>query len=114
MIDVKVGDKVMITEYRSVREAEVVKVARVWITIKYEGKYSSERRFRLDTQTDGDVQYGNGVRFYTMDQWEEKQRRDEASIFLHKQGITIEYGSPWRGREIELAALVRTRLAVKS
>lgn len=112
MIDVKIGDKIMITEYRAVREAEVVKVARVWITIKYEGKYSSERRFRLDDQTDGS-DIGSPSRFYTMEQWEEKKLRDEASVFLVSQGITIEYGSQWRGREIELAALVRARLAVK-
>lgn len=105
-LDVKVGDKVMITEYRAVREAEVVKIARVWITVKYLGKYSHESKFRLDIQTDGS-NYGTPSRFYTMDQWEEKQRRDEASIFLSEQGISLEYRSPWRGREIELANVIR-------
>lgn len=105
MIDVKVGDIVIIggREYEP-REATVTKVGRAWITV---GEGWQEKRFRLDDQTDGS-EIGYPVQFYTPSQWAEKQRADEASTFLREQGIEFGWTSPWRGREVELADLIRS------
>lgn len=85
----------------------VVKVGRVWIEILPEGWPAGRtRRFRLDTQTDGS-EIGTPARFYTLDQWAERERRVEADRFLREQGIRIETGSRWHGREVELASLLR-------
>lgn len=105
MIDVKVGDTVIVTEHRrDPREAVVSKVGRVWVTV---GEGWQERKFRLDDQSDGS-NIGYGTHFYTPDQWAEKQRSDEASTYLREQGIEIGWTSPWRGREIELANVIRS------
>lgn len=85
------------------RRGDVVKIGRVWIEVQPEGYGPGYTlRFRLDTQTNGS-QIGVPARFYTLDQWAEKQRRAEATAFLHEQGISIDNRSLWRGREIELA-----------
>lgn len=109
-IDVRIGDTVMIHSgggrSQQTYEAEVVKVARVWITVMTIGEYRHELRFRLDDQTDGS-NYGYGTRFYTLGQWAARKRNDEAVDFLRGQGITIEFRSAWRGRSAELADLIR-------
>lgn len=110
MIKVELGQPVMVaTGYKaSAQPGEIVKIGRVWIEIKTEaGKgWHQNGRFRLDDQTDGS-KIGVSAHFYTLEQWAEKERRGAALEFLKSQGITLEYGSPWRGREAELAALVR-------
>jgi len=63
-------------------------------------------RFHLDTQTDGS-EYGYPPRFYTRTQWAEKQLGDDAQAYLHEHGIQVRYDSPWRGREVELANILR-------
>jgi hypothetical protein len=86
----------------------VVKIGRVWIEVQPEGWTTGRTlRFRLDNQTDGS-QYPSSQRFYTLGQWAENQRQVAASEFLSDQGIRVEHGSLWRGREVELANLLRT------
>lgn len=112
MVKVEMGQQVVIFDHYSSRGAptrgEVVKVARVWIEIQPEGQTSihARRKFRLDTQTDGS-EIGFRGRFYTLDQWAGEQRRSKAAEFLCEQGIVIINRSPWRGREVELAELLR-------
>lgn len=102
---VAVGDTVIVTGHRRPeRRVVVTKVGRTWITI---GEGVHEQRFRIDDQTDGS-KYGSPPRFYTLQQWAEKQERDEVTTYLCEQGIDLRFDSPWRGREAELAALLRT------
>lgn len=104
MIDVKVGDTVIVHGYHRAKEATVTKVGRVWVFV---GEGPSMQKFRLDDQTDGSG-YSQRDRFYTLDQWAEKQRRDGAADVLRKHGIDLRPDSLWRGREIELANLLRS------
>jgi hypothetical protein len=104
VIDVKEGDTVMIVaRQQATYRATVTKVGRVWVTV---GEGWQVQRFRRDDQTDGS-KIGCPQRFYTLDQWAERQERDAALAFLHEQGIDIRHGSPWRGREVDLAAAIR-------
>lgn len=103
MIDVKVGDTVVLVGDGRSREVEVTKAGPVWITV---GTGSSERKYRREDGTDGSG-YSQRPRIYTVAQWAEKQQREEALRFLREQGIVIGYGTLWWGREIELAKLIR-------
>lgn len=112
MVDVKVGETVKVVEYNgrrangeNSREAIVSKVARIWITVKV-GDWGRELRLRRDTQTDGSG-FGYPSRFYTLAQWDERERQEEAKEFLREQGITVEYKSPWKDREVDLSAMLK-------
>lgn len=104
MIDVEVGDTVMVVQpHHDSREDTVTKAGRVWITVD-EGW--QEKKFRRDTQTDGSG-IGVSARFYTLTQWAEKQQRDEVTAYLREQGIDLRHDSPWVGREAKLAAILQ-------
>jgi hypothetical protein len=108
MVKVNVGDTVIIHNgYRNTvqrtYEATVTKVARIWITV---GEGYSARRFRLDDQTDGTGE-GWAKRFYTLEQWAEREKLNAAHAYLHKQGISLRSDSPWRGKETELADVLK-------
>jgi hypothetical protein len=114
---VRVGDTVIVYSGNHSRRMQadrytVIKVAKVWITVRYEGKEESgaawDRRFRLDDHTDGAEVAPS--RFYTLTQWAKREREVEADAFLKEQGITLEYASPWRKRRAELADLIRAGL----
>jgi hypothetical protein len=115
-ITVTVGQRVILLDgnhSKNLRTTDgtVVKVARVWIEVLPEGLPDdpngwNRRRYRLDTQTDG-TPYSYAPRFYTLEQWDERERRDAAATFLREQGIDLRWESPWRGREHELAELLR-------
>jgi hypothetical protein len=102
----EIGQPVKVVMYRGkVLDGRVVKIARTWVTIAVDqGGYENEFRFRMDDRTDGSDWPD---RFYTLDQWAEKVRRDEALTFLREQGVYLESSSPWRGREETLAELIR-------
>jgi hypothetical protein len=113
-----VGDEVVIIEIieRYNRGAEawrgtVVRVGRVWIEVvrvEDNGDIRAARhKFRMDNQTTG-TGYTNAPRFYTLDQYAAREREIEVSRFLKAQGISLNYDSPWRNREAELAELLRT------
>lgn len=53
------------------REATIINVKRVWITVRDGGP---DRRFRLDTQDDGESRHGNGYSFVTPEQREYDER----------------------------------------
>lgn len=94
------------------RRGTVVKAARVWIEVlpddlADEPNGWNRRRYRLDTQTDGS-QHSYAARFYTLEQWAELERRDQAQTFLREQGIDLRFESPWRGHEHELAELLKS------
>lgn len=88
--------------------AKVVKVARVWVTVETETGYSRERRFRISDQSDGSNYPGSSERFVTSEQLAWEITRRGANEYLRDQGVDIGYRSPWRGREVELAALLKT------
>ena len=107
-VSVKLDQSVVIAEARAfkAKSGKVVKIGRVWIEIQPEGWTGGRTlRFRLDTQTDGSY-IGAPPRFYTLDQWAERRRQATADKFLRDQGISINSGSVWRGREFELASLL--------
>lgn len=88
--------------------AVVVKAARVWLTIRSDDKWATEWRMRRDTQDENDRDYPQrNARFVTAAQLAYEQTAREAVDLIHEQGIDIRLRSPWRGREIELAALLR-------
>jgi predicted deacetylase len=111
-LNLEVGQPVMVTDGygRTVepKTGTVLKVARVWVTVAIPSYGNSviERAFRMDNQTDGGQSAYCG-RFYTMDQWAARKRLNEATKYLQEQGISVNIGSPWRGREVELADIIR-------
>lgn len=108
-VKVELNEVVMMVEgYRrqTVHRGKVIKIGRVWIDVKREDQPARDsQRYRLDTQTDGG-QYVSSPRFYTLAQWAEMERHEQAARVLREQDISINSGSPWRGREVELAALL--------
>lgn len=115
-IALEVGQEVVIlTGYRArPTRGKVAKIGRAWIDVTPDGKMPDRNyptsRFRLDTQTDGSG-VGSPARFYTLDQWAEREREIAASKFLQEQGIDLRFGSPWRKRAVELADLIRPHIA---
>lgn len=107
MVKVEIGQQVIVMDgygrAKMQNRGTVTKVGRVWIDVHREGS-NWGWRFRLDTQTDGDN--GRRTRFYTLEQWAEKQRRDSAMMWLRDQGITVGDASPWYGEKIKLATLL--------
>lgn len=106
MVKVESGQQVIVMDGHGRAKAQVyrgtvAKIGRIWIDVHREGS-DWGWRFRLDTQTDGS-KFGVSARFYTLEQWAEKQCRDSAMAWLHGQGITVGYTSPWRGEEVKLA-----------
>lgn len=115
IVKVKVGDEVVVSNGRGTKpyRATVEKVARVWITVRPTGSsHALTERFRLNDQTDGWTGAGGPGRFYTLEQWAEREAEMAAQAFLREQGITLEWGSPWRKRLPELADAVRKTLDV--
>jgi hypothetical protein len=109
MIKIEAGQEVMVSDVgRSTANWRgiVVWVGRVWMQVVHEEDRALpgafRRKFRLDDQTDGSV-YSSRARFYTLEQYEEKRKLDDATSFLKGQGIRLDYDSPWRGKETELA-----------
>jgi hypothetical protein len=88
--------------------ARIETVARVWITIR--GESGRTWRMRRDTQSENTGYGVGGARFRTIeqDQWEAIQRA--AFDYLAEQGIEIKPGSRWRGREVEVAGILRSHL----
>lgn len=121
-----VGQEVIVREPQhrgrgSVRHARVAKVARVWVTLAaewqdtdYWGKprtRTQEWRMRLDTQDEGIRTTHYGSRFLTLEQHAYETRESEAHKFLLGQGLLPGYGTPWHGREVELADLIRKHIS---
>jgi hypothetical protein len=120
--ELKAGQQVMVLQSPNGRRrqppeewyipAVVTKVARVWIELE---KSSSEPlpqwsiyrwRMRRDTQDEGSQYSGNNASFVTLEQhaWDETRRW--GLQVLSDNGIKVERGSPWHGREAELADLI--------
>jgi hypothetical protein len=87
--------------------ATVATVARVWITIEAEGRYKPYR-MRRDSQDEGTQYSGSNWSFVTPEQRRWDDRRHEGRTYLDEQGIKLSIGSPWEGREAELAEAVRS------
>jgi hypothetical protein len=110
MVTVERGQEVMVlsggARHTAAQRGTVAKVGRVWIEIEVPGTYRPiTYRMRMDTQ-DGGGDFGYRERFYTMEQWETLQRRNDAIARLDHQGINLSLLSPWRGREHELAEII--------
>ena len=71
-----------------------------------DGLRRREYRMRRDTQ-DANSGYSRADRFVTAEQYAWEQARSAAFKFLRGQGFDLRGGSPWRGREIELADIIR-------
>lgn len=87
--------------------AVVVKAARVWVDLERSGDgWPQSWRMRRDTQSEASDYSGSDASFATMDQhaWDETHTR--AQDLLKENGIRVEFGSIWKGREIELADLI--------
>lgn len=107
----KPGDPVIVLEpgKREWREltATVVKVARVWITVKLDDRsgWNAEQRFRLDTQDDGsDFAYCNS-RFVTPEQHEYDERMRAARQTLTDVGVLLDHHSPFKRDDAATLAL---------
>jgi hypothetical protein len=88
--------------------AKVVKVARVWVELGRADDMPMLMtwRMRLDTQDEGTRYSGMNASFLTMDQHAWTETRDWARAVLRDHGIRLDQGSPWSGREAELADLL--------
>jgi hypothetical protein len=109
MVKVEMNEIVMMVDGhgRTLRthRGKVVKIGRAWITVETEDYPGWTERYRLDDQTNGGG-YSYSPRFYTLAQWDERERQAQATKVIRDQGISINFESPWRGREVELAALL--------
>lgn len=113
--ELKVGQTVIVRRSGDLRhvveegryvKAEVVKANRVWIEIdQIDAPYPRTWRMRRDTQNEG-TGTSYVARFATVEQHAWDQRQEAAFSVLRGNGIRIENGSPWRGREAELADLL--------
>jgi hypothetical protein len=86
--------------------AVVTRVGRVWADLESQesdGRTPRGWRMRMDRQDEGTQYSGSNASFATLDQhaWDETQ--DWAMAVFQDHGIDFRSGSPWRGREIELA-----------
>lgn len=119
--DLKPGQKVMVR--RSPNDmrrrpdsdryipAVVVKASRVWVDLArsdLSGNQLGHRtwRMRRDTQDEGTQYSGSNDSFTTMDQHEWDETQHWARGVLRENGIDLRIGSPWNGREVELADLI--------
>lgn len=93
--------------------AVVTKAARVWVEMKrpdVDTEWSIYRwRMRRDSQDEGTQYSGNNASFATLEQYEWELARAWADEVLQQHGLRVEFSSPWRGREIELAQLLTDR-----
>lgn len=91
--------------------AEVVKTARVWVDLKKSGEEASlwsiyRWRMRKDTQDEGGQFSGSNASFATMEQHAWDETRNWAREFLGENGIRLDQGSRFCGREVELADII--------
>lgn len=87
--------------------AEVVKAARVWVDLKHADQAIGRTwRMRHDTQDEGTRYSGSNARFVTIEQYEWEETRRWALGFLWENGINVQRGSTWDGREVELADII--------
>jgi hypothetical protein len=110
--EVKVGDPVIVTQWRcDPIEARVSKAARVWLEITESDnskQYPTTWRMRRDTQQENvtSTTVGGGTyqaRFYTPGQWAQKQRTTEANDLLTALGIQLSWDQWTDERRIKLA-----------
>jgi hypothetical protein len=91
--------------------AEVVEVKRVWCVLREEGRgapVGRHWRMRLDDQDEGDRTYPqNNDRFVTPAQHAYETALYGARAYLREQGVQLAPRSPWVGREVQLAAVLR-------
>lgn len=115
--DVKVGDEIVMiyrsgllargkSGYKIVRA--VVTIARpVNLEIRAIEPSAHQRVWKVRRDTREAELYGWCA--YTVDEHEANERRRAAHAFLHEQGIHVsDYRSPWKGREIELAEVIKS------
>jgi hypothetical protein len=91
--------------------ARVAKIGRVWVDLERSDLYSSASgyhvwRMRMDRQDEASQYPGSNASFATLDQHEWDKTQTWAYGFLRDNRVDILPGSPWRGREVELADLV--------
>ncbi len=131
--DIKAGDLVYVPRSAQILKyhpdlvpyipARIAKVARVWIDIKSVETRETIRgtmpaqtwRMRRDTQRESNGPNSHHENsFVTPEQraWDERQK--DALRFLHQQGIAVYRDSPWAGRRVELADLIRSTLTPES
>lgn len=97
--------------------AIVTEAKRINLTVGQLATEGLQRRWwavRRDTRAEGGASGSYGWRAYTLDEHEHAQRLSAATSYLTQQGLMIRLGSAWRGREIELAALIRTHMEATS
>lgn len=116
LADVEVGDEIVMIDKtgrlhngksldRIVR-GRVVAAKRVNLTVQaIDGKriWTVRRDSRRETRE----LHPNGWHGYTPEECEHHKRRLIAEKFLREQRITIDWGSPWRNRVVELADIIR-------
>lgn len=98
MITLIAGQEVKILGRGGTTRATVVKVGRVWCELQRQGGGCTER-FRMDTRTPyaPGKGYGSAPRFYTLEEWAERERAQADLAFLNKQAIRFDtyVKSPW-------------------
>lgn len=118
--DVEVGDEIVMV-YRTGRRLDGKSSDTVTRGVVTEAKRVNlwiagvdDSRVGWNVRRDTGKENGNrsmyGWHAYAVNQYEALQREGDAWTFLRDQGININSGSPWSGRKIELANLIRAYL----
>lgn len=91
--------------------AVVVKVGRVWVDLEsVDLDRPKTWRMRMDRQSEDTGYTGSNASFFTLEQHAWDMAQDQAMRTLRDHGIDLRMGSPWRGREIELADILKLDL----
>ena len=97
MLDVKKGDRVIVTGHRSEKEETVDSVGPQWITVG---------RSRFNRRT-GYGEYGSYL--YTIEGYAKRKREQAATAALSRLGLHVDHGSALRSH---VEALVEAVLAI--
>lgn len=103
--DLGVGDKVWVHDNLG-HLATITVAGPMWLTVKADDSLLTWR-MRRDNQTTEIRPESWNVRFLTLEQKAYRDKLKTAHEFLRTQGIIIVGNSPWKGREIELAATLK-------
>ncbi len=107
---VAVGDRVFVGRSGSYAPARITQAGPQVITVLPDSA-SKAIRFVRETQRQVGGGPNNALEMTTLEQRTYDERKRDAQRFLQVQGITPRFDTPWWGREVELADIIRAAMA---